>query len=316
MTSARVGVIGVGHLGFHHARNYAAIAEADLVGVVDADVARCREVAQQFCPEGACASIAELIDRGIDAASVVVPTTHHFEVAMQLIEAGVDVLVEKPLAATIDEAQAMVDAARERARVLQVGHIERFNGAVAALFGAVRRPQFIEVHRLSPYPMRGDDVSVVLDLMIHDLEIIRALVGSPIVGVDAVGVPVFSATEDIANARLRFENGCVANITASRVSMDKMRKIRIFEPDAYMSTDYGEQEVRVYRKRPGAVDTGASPMEHILIDSLPVERGEPLRRELTDFLRCVRERARPLVDGEDATEALRLAQEIINSIRR
>lgn len=316
MTGTRVGVVGVGHLGFHHARNYAALDEAQLVAVYDADSARCREVAEQFCPDGACDSLRALIERGVEAVSVVVPTTHHFEVAAQLIEAGVDVLVEKPLSATLDEAQAMVRAAQDRSRILQVGHIERFNGAVAALFSAVRRPRFIEVHRLSPYPMRGDDVSVVLDLMIHDLEIVRALVGSPVESVDAVGIPIFSATEDIANARLHFQSGCVANITASRVSMDKMRKIRIFEPDAYMSTDYGEQEVRVYRKRSGLIDTGASPMEHIEIESLPVERGEPLRRELGDFLRCVRERSRPLVNGEDATEALRLAHEIIDSIQR
>lgn len=314
MKSIRVGVVGVGHLGYHHARNYAAMPEADLIGVADIDPEKRSRAADEFCAGKGFSSVDELIDSGVEAASVAVPTSHHHDVAMQLLEAGVDVLVEKPLASTMKEAQAMVAKASEVGRILQVGHIERFNGAVTALFKAIRKPRFIEVHRLSPYPMRGDDVSVVLDLMIHDLEIVNAMVNSEIASIDAIGVPVFSGSEDIANARIRFKSGCVANITCSRVSMDKMRKIRIFEEDAYMSTDYSEQEVRVFRKKPGALESGASPMESIQIDTLPVQREEPLRLELASFLDCVRERKRPLVAGEDALEALKLAHRVIEFI--
>ena len=315
MSVLRVGVVGVGHLGYHHARNYAALPEAELVGVVDADADRASKVAGEFCGDRAFGTIQELLDAGIQAASVVVPTSAHRDVALELIEAGVDVLVEKPIARDTNEAREMVERAQEKGVILQVGHIERFNGAVIALLEAVKRPRFVECHRLSPYPMRGDDVSVVLDLMIHDLEILRALDRSEVISIDAVGVPVFSLSEDIANARIRFASGCVANVTASRVSMDKMRKIRIFEEEAYMSTDYSEQEVRVYRKKPGVADAGASPMESILIEALPVVREEPLKLELASFVECARIRSRPVVSGEDALAALRLAQEVITFIR-
>ena len=196
-----------------------------------------------------------------------------------------------------------------------INHIERFNGAVVALFDAVRAPKFIECHRLSPYPMRGQDVSVVLDLMIHDLEIVLSLVKSPVVSIDAVGVPVFSAEEDIANARLRFENGCVANLTSSRVSMERMRKIRIFEPNAYVSTNFSDQEVLIYRKRNLPDGQEATPMDRIEIEQLTVSREEPLKMELAAFVSCVRNRTRPLVSGEDALEALKLAWRALESIR-
>jgi predicted dehydrogenase len=234
---------------------------------------------------------------------------------MELLEAGVDVLVEKPIAATVEEAREMVDAATGAGRVLQVGHIERFNGAVLALMGFVRSPLFIECHRLSPYPNRGDDVSVVHDLMIHDLDLVLALVGTRVVQVDAVGVPVFSQYEDIANARIRFESGCVANLTCSRISVERMRKIRVFERDAYLSTDYSEQEVLVYRKKPGRVEPGRSPMELVTVESLPVERDEPLKRELQSFVDCVRNGRRPVVSGEDGLAALELAQRVVDTIR-
>lgn len=312
----RVGVVGVGHLGYHHARIYAALDGVELVGVVDKDANRAAAVAEEFCGKDASfGSVRDLVRAGVDAASVAVPTTAHHDVTLELLEAEADVLVEKPVADTIPAAAQMVEAAQRLGRLLQVGHIERFNGAVIALLEAVRRPRFIECHRLSPYPMRGDDVSVVLDLMIHDLEIVRAMDLSEAVSLDAVGVSVFSKSEDIANARIRFGSGCVANITSSRVSLEKMRKIRVFEEDAYMSTDYSEQEVRVYRKKPGAPPPGASPMEHIVVESLPVHREEPLRLELASFVQCVRERKRPVVTGEDALIALRLAQQIIDTIR-
>lgn len=314
MNNIRVGVIGVGHLGFHHARIYSALDGVQLVGVVDSDLDRAMKASAEF---GApmFTECQELLAEGVDAVSVVVPTSAHRRVALECIEAGVDVLVEKPIAATIDEAEAIVNAARAHNRIVQVGHIERFNGAVVALMEAVKCPRFIECHRLSPYPNRGDDVSVVLDLMIHDLEIVRALVGGEVVQVDAIGVPVFSKYEDIANARIRFDNGCVANITSSRVSMEKMRKIRIFAGDAYVSTDYSAQEVIVYRRKPGELTADITPMEMIDIEPLDVHKDEPLKRELASFVNCVRGRTRPLVSGDDALSALRLAQHVIDAIR-
>ncbi|HRI86925.1 MAG TPA: Gfo/Idh/MocA family oxidoreductase [Candidatus Hydrogenedentes bacterium] len=314
MKTIRAGVIGVGHLGYHHARIYAALEGVQLVGVVDRSLEHAMRASADFgAPFFMDAS--ELLAQGVDAVSVVVPTSAHKEVALQCIAAGVDVLVEKPIAATIDEAEAIVNAAAKHGRLVQVGHIERFNGAVVALMEAVKNPRFIECHRLSPYPNRGDDVSVVLDLMIHDLEILLALVGSNVAQVDAVGVPVFSKFEDIANARIRFESGCVANVTSSRVSMEKMRKIRIFASDAYVSTDYSAQEVIVYRKKPIELTPDITPMELIDIEPLEVHKEEPLKRELASFISCARDRSRPLVSGEDALAALRLAQRVVDSIR-
>lgn len=314
MRALRVGVIGVGHLGYHHARNYAALDGVALVGVVDLDQSRAAKAAHDF-GTAAYRSVSELLEAGIDAASVVVPTTAHAEVTATLLQAGVDVLVEKPIADTVAAAEAMVALAAAKERVLQVGHIERFNGAVIALTQAMQTPRFIECHRLSPYPSRGDDVSVVLDLMIHDLDIVLALERSEVVSLDAVGVPVFSRSEDIANVRLRFASGCVANLTSSRVSLERMRKIRIFGDDAYVSTDYSEQQVLVYRKRPGTPPADTSPMAWITIDRLTVEQEEPLKRELASFVECVKSRRRPVVSGEEGMRALRLAQDVIAFIR-
>ncbi|HEO71147.1 MAG TPA: Gfo/Idh/MocA family oxidoreductase [Candidatus Hydrogenedentes bacterium] len=314
MGALRAGVIGVGHLGYHHARNYAALDGVALVGVVDLDQSRAAKAAHDF-GTAAYRSVSELLEAGIDAASVVVPTTAHAEVTATLLQAGVDVLVEKPIADTVAAAEAMVALAAAKERVLQVGHIERFNGAVIALTQAMQTPRFIECHRLSPYPSRGDDVSVVLDLMIHDLDIVLALERSEVVSLDAVGVPVFSRSEDIANVRLRFASGCVANLTSSRVSLERMRKIRIFGDDAYVSTDYSEQQVLVYRKRPGTPPADTSPMAWITIDRLTVEQEEPLKRELASFVECVKSRRRPVVSGEEGMRALRLAQDVIAFIR-
>ncbi len=315
MINTRVGVVGVGHLGYHHARIYAGLDGVELVGIADPNPENAAKAAADFGVPS-FPSAEGLLAAGVEAVSVAVPTSAHREIALRLIEAGVDVLVEKPLAASVAEARDMVEAAEAKDRVLQVGHIERFNGAVIALFNAVRQPRFVECHRLSPYPNRGDDVSVVLDLMIHDLEILLAMDRSGVASVDAVGVPVFSVFEDIANARIRFNSGCVANLTSSRVSVERMRKIRIFEQDAYMSTDYKDQQVLVYRKRPNvAAGAVASPMDLIEIEPLEVEREEPLRLELMSFLHCVRERAVPVVSGRDGLAALQLAEEIIAAIR-
>ncbi|MEK7793955.1 MAG: Gfo/Idh/MocA family oxidoreductase [Candidatus Hydrogenedentota bacterium] len=313
-SKVRVGVIGVGHLGSHHARLYAAAGNVDLVGVFDTDSARAADAAERFSTR-AFDSLDALLAERPDAVSVAVPTLAHHDVTLAALEAGADVLVEKPIAANGAEGSAMVEAARARGRVLQVGHVERFNGAVMALMESISGPRFIECHRLSPYPNRGHDVSVVHDLMIHDLDIVLALAGHEIESIDAIGVAVFSEAEDIANARIRFRSGCVANLTASRVSVERMRKIRIFEPNAYVSTDYSAQEVLVYRKKPGPLPEGASPMEAITIEPLEVVREEPLKLEIEAFLECVRTRSTPRVSGEDGLRALRLAEDLIAFMR-
>ncbi|MFP4501046.1 MAG: Gfo/Idh/MocA family oxidoreductase [Candidatus Hydrogenedentota bacterium] len=315
MTTIRTGVVGVGHLGYHHARHYAALPEAELVGVVDPDETKRTRAAEDFTVPG-FSEVACLIEAGVQAVSVATPTFTHPDVVLRLLQAGVHVLVEKPIAPTVHEARTMADVARAHACILQVGHIERFNGAVMALVDALERPRFIECHRLSTYPMRGTDVSVVLDLMIHDLDIVLALDGTEVTHVDASGVAVFSAQEDIANARLRFASGCVANITSSRISMEPMRKLRIFSENAYLSTDYNDQEVYVYRKEPGPVPAGTNPMERIRVEPLPVARGESLQRELTAFIACVRTGERPLVAAEDAIRALELAERIAACMQR
>jgi len=301
-------------LGYHHARLYAGLPDVALAGLVDTDAAKAATVAGEFGTRS-FASVQEMVSAGIDAVSVAAPTTVHHSLTRDLLRAGVDVLVEKPIAKTAGEAEDLVRLAREHRRILQVGHVERFNGAVIALRQAVKQPRFIECHRLSPYSKRGDDVSVVFDLMIHDLDIVRALDGSEVVSIDAVGVSVFSAFEDIANARIRFASGCVANLTASRVSVERMRKIRIFETNAYVSTSYSDQEVLMYRKMPGPLSPDQDPMEAIQIESLPVTKEEPLRLELESFVACVRNRKRPEVSGEDGLAALSLAQRIVDFIR-
>jgi len=314
MPTIRTGVLGVGHLGYHHARIYSQLENAQLVGIVDTDKTNRDKASTDFGVPG-MSTVDELLALGVDAVSLAVPTTVHFEIAQHLLKAGVDVLVEKPIASTVEQAQAMVDLAAAEGRILQVGHIERFNGAIVALFDAVSRPRFIECHRLSPFPNRGDDVSVILDLMIHDLDIVCALDKSEVVSVDAVGVPVLSEQEDIANARIRFASGCVANVTASRVSMERMRKIRVFEENAYLSVNFTAQDVRVYRKKTGPLTDDMLPMDLIDMESVEVKREEPLKMELDSFLACVCDRTRPLVNGEDGLAALKLAQRVVNFVR-
>lgn len=314
MKPVRIGVVGVGHLGYHHARHYAALEDAVLAGVADVDEEKRAKAAKDFNVAGV-PDVKSLIALGVDAVSVVTPSTTHYDVVMQLLDAGVHVLVEKPMAPTLEASERMVAAAHERGLRLQVGHIERFNGAVMAVLERFREPKFIECHRLSPYPMRGADVSVVLDLMIHDLDIVLAMEKSELEWLDAVGVPIFSESEDIANVRIRFASGCVANITSSRVSVERMRKIRIFAENAYVSTDYSAQEVVVYRKKPGPVAPGSNPMEHISVEPLPVEKDDPLKLEVASFVACVREGRPPVVSGEDGVNAVKLAERIQERIR-
>jgi len=309
-----VGVVGVGHVGYHHARVYSQLPGVTLVGVSDTDEERMNKTAGDFSTAG-WLEYEQLLEQA-DAVSVAVPTSLHHTVTKRCLEAGVSALVEKPLCTDLAGAEELVRLAREKGITLQVGHVERFNGAVRKLAEVVHNPRFIECHRLSPYPSRGDDVGVVLDLMIHDLDIVLSLVKSEVTQAEAIGMPVFSPHEDIANARLKFANECVANLTASRVSVDRMRKIRIFESDAYLSVRYDDQEVKIYRKRDDKLRQGLDPMQCIEIDVLPVDKEEPLRAELASFVHCVQTRERPVVSGEDGRNALRLALELSEQIRR
>ena len=298
----KVGVAGVGSIGRNHARLYSGLDTAELVGVYDADVDRANEVAKEYGTV-AIESLAEFAEK-VEAASVAVPTVAHREVACQLLESGCHVLVEKPIADVVDDARVMIDLAHDKGLVLQVGHIERFNPVMDQLAEKCTAPRFIEAHRLSPFPQRSIDIGVVLDLMIHDLEIILHLVDSPVESIDAVGVPVLTRREDIANARLRFANGCVANVTASRISPEKLRKIRVFQGDSYLSLDYQDQSGWIYWK--DGFD--------IKRDAVEVEKDEPLKLELASFVDCAAREAKPIVSGLDGAAALDIALEITRLI--
>jgi predicted dehydrogenase len=306
MTSAtplRVAAIGVGHLGRHHARILSSLPGATLVGVVDVKPDRAAEIAESFHTTP-FTDYHDLLGR-VDAVSIAVPTQAHLEVAAPFLDRGVPVLVEKPLARSTEEADQMIALAAARGTVLAVGHTERFNPAVAVAARHLQNPRFVEVHRLGTFPERSLDIDVVFDLMIHDLDIVLSLVGGPVASVEAVGVPVLTGRVDIANARLRFENGCIANITASRISRDRVRKIRFFQPDAYLSIDYAAQEFEMYR-----LVRGQAVRPEIEGGKIDVAREEPLVRELTDFLDAVRTGRQPLVTGQDGRRALELAQRI------
>lgn len=306
----KTGVFGVGSLGEHHARIYGQLPGAELVGVYDVDQRRAEKIARKYHTRAYDSM--EALAADVEAASVVVPTDRHREIAGTLLEKGLHLLVEKPLATTTQEAEELVEISRAGNRILQVGHIERFNPVLGFLEDSEHEIRFIEAHRLAPYPPsrpgappRGTEVSVVLDLMIHDIEIILHLMRSKVRELHAVGIPVLSPTEDIANVRLAFENGGVANITASRISPEKMRKIRVFRSDAYISLDYMNQEGEVYRQAGGS----------IVRDRVPVEKGEPLARELEAFTQCVATQGTPRVSGQQAAEALSLAVDIIRHIQ-
>ncbi len=306
--SLKTAVIGVGSLGQHHARVYANKPNVELVAVVDASPERAQEIAARHNTQ-ALDSIDDLDLNALDAASVVVPTKDHYEVAEKLMTHGVHCLVEKPITLTASQGRELCRLADEHGVVLQVGHIERFNPAVVALAGVLTHPLFIETHRLGPPTPRVQDVGVVLDLMIHDLDLIMALVQSEVLSFDAVGVPVLTGREDIANVRLRFGSGCVANVTASRVTAGKQRKIRFFQQDSYVSLDYMAPSLEVYRKMPGP--DGAAKIEYQQVEI--VER-EPLEAELSSFLDAVRGEHPPLVTGQDGVRALELAEQIAASI--
>ena len=299
----RIAVIGVGHLGRHHARILSSLNGARLVAVVDTVVDRAAEAAAATGVR-ALTDFRELFGQ-VDAVTVAVPTELHRDVALPFLERGIGVMVEKPMARSIEEADELIAAARASGATLGVGHTERYNPAVTAVLPLVTSPRFIEVHRLGVFPDRSLDIDVVFDLMIHDLDIILALVRSDVESIEAVGVPVLTPRFDIANARLRFASGCIANVTASRISRERVRKIRFFQPDAYISIDYAAQEVEGWRLVPR--DGGRPSIEG---GPLPVERDEPLRRELADFVRAAQSRSAPLVDGHAGRRALELATRI------
>jgi len=309
MQDLRTAVVGVGYLGRFHAQKYAQLPGSRLVAVVDANEEARNRVAAETGAR-ALASHHELLGE-VDAVSVVTPTATHGPIALEFLRAGAHVLVEKPVTTTVDEARALIDAARKAGRVLQVGHLERFNPAVLAAESHLATPRFIECHRLAPYRERGTDVNVVLDLMIHDIDIVQSIVGSPIAALEAVGAPVFSDEIDIANARIRFENGCVANTTASRVSLKTERKLRLFQDDAYLSIDLQQRILTVIRKRADGPAPGQLP---VTIEEQSFEQGDALRAEIASFLDCARHGKEPVVTGEDGLRALETAIRITREV--
>jgi predicted dehydrogenase len=305
----RVATIGVGHLGRHHARLLPAVPGAELVAAVDLLRDRA-EAAVAGTGAAAIEDYRELFGR-VDAVTIAVPTVHHLEIAREFLARGVHVLVEKPMTPTLAEADELIAAARASGAILAVGHTERFNPAVDTALPLLRQPRFVEVHRLSGFPERSLDIDVVFDVMIHDLDILAAIDSSDVLAVEAVGVPVLTSRVDIANARLRFASGCIANITASRISRDKVRKVRCFQPDMYVSIDYAAQELEVWRLRREA--EGRPAIEGGRVE---VARDEPLRLELADFIGAVAGGWAPRVTGEAGRRALALASAVAEAIAR
>jgi predicted dehydrogenase len=302
-----VGVVGVGHLGRHHARLYAALPGARLVGVADRDVERAQRIAAEYGCEAF--SDASALAGRVAAASVATPTVEHRSVAETLLAGGADVLIEKPIAPSLADADAILDAARRADRLVMVGHTERFNPAVAALFHAVDAPRFVEIHRLAAFSARSTDIDVVLDLMIHDLDLLLWFDGTAAESVDAVGVAALTDKIDIANARIRFASGCVANVTASRISADALRRIRVFQSRTYVGCDTGDRKVERFR-----LVLGPDKRPSIQHEIIPVNDGEPLANELAAFVEAVRSRTAPPVDGLAGRRALELAFRVREAI--
>lgn len=328
-TPLRIAVAGAGAFGRNHLRVYRELQQAglpvELTAVIDWDAAVAAKAAAEFGVLGFDSVAACLAGGAVDAASVCVPTVHHTRVAGELLAAGVDVLIEKPLAASLADADEILEASSRHGRIVQVGHLERFNPAVTAARGQLNRPMFFESHRLSVFTPRSLDVDVVLDLMIHDLDIVLSFVGSAVREVRAVGLPVLSQKVDIANVRLEFENGCIANFTASRVSTERVRKLRFFQPHQYLSVDFARQDLLMIdvtaaagmdmaKLAQMAQQAGGHPSAGLSLKKIPVEIGEPLRLEIESFLNAVRTRGVPMVSGEEGRAALALALEINEAI--
>jgi predicted dehydrogenase len=309
MDKIRAAVIGVGYLGRFHAQKYAQLQACELVAVVDGREEAGRAVAAEVGTRS-LSDYRELLGK-VDVVSVVTPTPAHFEIAHAFLTAGAHVLVEKPITETPAQARELIELAARLGRVLQVGHLERFNSAILAAEPYLHSPRFIECHRLAPYKERGTDVNVVLDLMIHDIDLVQSLAGADILSIDAIGSPVFSGEIDIANARIRFANGCVANTTASRVSLKTERKLRIFEDAAYISLDLQQKILTLIRKREGNPQPGQLPVS---IEEANLEQGDALKAEISSFLDCVRNNGRPVVSGEDGLRALETAIRITEQV--
>jgi predicted dehydrogenase len=300
----KVGVVGVGYFGQFHAEKYSKIKEVELVGVVDADPSRVRETAKRYRTQP-FEHHTDLFKK-VQAVSIAVPTPFHYSVTKDFFLQGIDVLLEKPISNTLEEADELIALAESRNLVFQLGHLERFNGALSGLEGKVRGPRFIESHRLGPFTGRGAEVDVVLDLMIHDIDILLSLVSSKIKQLQAAGVSILTPYPDIVNARIEFENGCTASLTASRVSTDRVRKTRIFQPDGILSIDYQSQELFFSKKD--------KKIPEMKTEQIPVQKNDPLEAEIRSFLQCVRNRNNPRVCGLDGRRALDLAIQIIRKM--
>ncbi len=310
MSKLRVAVVGVGYLGRFHAQKYASLEQCELVAVADSNAEASGALARELSTK-ALSDYRDLLGR-VDAVSIATPTATHFDIARQFLETGVHVLVEKPITESVEQAKQLITVARNAGCVLQVGHLERFNPTILAAEPHLRTPRFIECQRLAPFRERGTDVNVVLDLMIHDLDLVQSIVGGGIASIDAVGTPVFSAEIDIANARIRFENGCVVNATASRVSLKTERKMRIFQDDAYMSLDLQQKILTTIRKQEAPIDAARLPVS---IDEQSFEPGDALRAEIEAFLASCRNERPVVVTGEDGMHALQTAVAIAAAVR-
>lgn len=311
MTALRTAVIGVGYLGNFHAQKYAGLAGVELCGVVDNDAARATEVAAA-CGCRAFTDHRELIGQ-VDAVSVVVPTQYHHQVARDFLAAGVHVLIEKPITVTIEQADELIALADSKGLVFQVGHLERFNPVMMAAEEVLDTPLFVESVRIAPFKPRGTDVNVVLDLMIHDIEIIQHLVKSPVAQIDAIGAPVFTGEEDIANARIAFANGCVANVTASRISLKSERKMRIFQRDAYLTLDFQNKKLLVAKRGEGELLPG---IPNVQVQERELGQSDPLLSEISSFVEAIREGKQPQVSGRDGRMALETALKINAALNR
>ncbi len=305
----KIGVVGVGYLGKFHVDKYLSMDDVELVGLSDIDPKVIERAERDYGI--ACHSDYHKLIGDVDAVSIVVPTYLHYAVAMDFLDVGRDVFVEKPITSEVEQAQKLVDKAESKDLILQVGHLERFNPAILALSGTLKEPMFIESHRLSPFPERSTDIDVVLDLMIHDIDIILNIVKSDIVNIDAVGAPIITQKADIVNARINFESGCVANITASRVSTDKMRKIRIFQSDAYISIDYAAQNITVYKKVKDE-DNRVT----IIKEDMEISPSDYLGDEIRSFVDSVKHRTPPPVTGRDGKRALEVAMRVNESLEK
>lgn len=299
----KVGVIGTGYLGRHHARIYSEIEGAELVALIDTDLEKAQKLADEYNCK-AYSDYRDIIDK-LDAVSIVTPTIYHHKIALDCLKAGKDLLVEKPITVTVSEADELISEAEKSKLILQVGHLERYNPAVLAVSGMIKEPRFLEAERLSPFLGRGIDVDITLDLMIHDIDIILSFVSSPVIDIKATGASVLTDTIDVAKAWLEFGNGCAALLTASRLSPEKQRRLKIYQQDSYLSVDYQSCEVRSYFKKAG----------DIAFDVIQPEKKEPLKEELTDFINCIKQRNKPKVCGKEGRNALKIALDITEKIK-